>query len=327
MTSSRTTRNGRCDIRRTGPWTRGRTESVRDEDAVRAAHRPAPGTATSSTGCRPGGRDCRAPEGHRARMLPGPCMTGSRTARAGSAAGAGAGPAEGEGDVRSVPSGGRGRGGSLADRLRIAGTTEFPGPDEAAVPRPMAIVDAVRPFLRGVDLDDRHDEWVGSRPCTPDGLPLVEPTTSPRVFVTGGHGTAGLVFSGRASPPRPARPAPDCGRQSSGRGKWVSPNVCHSTTSWRSAGRMGRPCGCSTYPDRLPERVGLLGVDHVPDPPGARRGIPLRIGFAGQPGGSAGEGVAVPVPLTHRDPARLDLVDGVRDAVDGHVRPRGGRCW
>jgi D-amino-acid dehydrogenase len=57
-----------------------------------------------------------------------------------------------------------------------------------------AIVDAVRPFLAGVDLDDRQDEWVGSRPCTADGLPLIGATASARVFVAGGHGMWGIAL-------------------------------------------------------------------------------------------------------------------------------------
>ena len=83
----------------------------------------------------------------------------------------------------------------LGGRLRVAGMMEFRRPDDPLDPRRIAaIVDAVRPFLRGVDLDDRHSEWVGSRPCTPDGLPLVGPTASPRVFVAGGHGMWGIAL-------------------------------------------------------------------------------------------------------------------------------------
>ena len=83
----------------------------------------------------------------------------------------------------------------LGDRLRVAGMMEFRRPGEPLDPRRVtAVVDAVRPFLRGVDLDDRRDEWVGSRPCTPDGLPLVGATTSPRVFVAGGHGMWGIAL-------------------------------------------------------------------------------------------------------------------------------------
>jgi glycine/D-amino acid oxidase-like deaminating enzyme len=83
----------------------------------------------------------------------------------------------------------------LGDRLRIAGMMEFRHPRAPLDPRRIrAIVDAVRPFLHGVDLDDRRDEWVGSRPCTPDGLPLVGATASPRIYVAGGHGMWGVTL-------------------------------------------------------------------------------------------------------------------------------------
>jgi D-amino-acid dehydrogenase len=81
------------------------------------------------------------------------------------------------------------------DRLRVAGMMEFRPADAPLDPRRVeAIVAAVRPLLEGVDLDDRQDEWVGSRPCTPDGLPLVGGTRSPRVFVSGGHGMWGIAL-------------------------------------------------------------------------------------------------------------------------------------
>jgi glycine/D-amino acid oxidase-like deaminating enzyme len=83
----------------------------------------------------------------------------------------------------------------LGDRLRVAGMMEFRRPGEPLDPRRIrAITEAVRPFLSGVDLDDRHDEWVGSRPCTPDGLPLLGATASPHVFVAGGHGMWGIAL-------------------------------------------------------------------------------------------------------------------------------------
>lgn len=83
----------------------------------------------------------------------------------------------------------------LGDRLRVAGMMEFRRPDEALDPRRIsAIVESTRPMLRGADLDDRSEEWVGSRPCTPDGLPLVGRTDSGRVFVAGGHGMWGITL-------------------------------------------------------------------------------------------------------------------------------------
>ncbi|MEV4900404.1 FAD-dependent oxidoreductase [Citricoccus sp. NPDC055426] len=80
-------------------------------------------------------------------------------------------------------------------RFRIAGTMEFRGPDEPLQPRRIeAIVNQARSLMTGMDLDDRQDEWVGSRPVTPDGLPLVGATEAPGVYVAGGHGMWGIVL-------------------------------------------------------------------------------------------------------------------------------------
>ncbi|MFP5335746.1 MAG: NAD(P)/FAD-dependent oxidoreductase [Actinomycetes bacterium] len=83
----------------------------------------------------------------------------------------------------------------LKDRLRVAGMMEFRSPDAALDPRRIAaIADAARPLLAGADLDDRQDEWVGSRPCTADGLPLIGATRERGVFVAGGHGMWGITL-------------------------------------------------------------------------------------------------------------------------------------
>ncbi|MEP6629060.1 MAG: FAD-dependent oxidoreductase [Lapillicoccus sp.] len=83
----------------------------------------------------------------------------------------------------------------LGDRLRVAGMMEFRRPEAPLdARRVQAIAEAARPFLRGADLDDRQDEWVGSRPCTADGLPLIGATRSPRVFAAGGHGMWGITL-------------------------------------------------------------------------------------------------------------------------------------
>jgi D-amino-acid dehydrogenase len=83
----------------------------------------------------------------------------------------------------------------LADRVRIAGMMEFRPYGAPLDPRRVqAIAAAVRPLLRDADLDDRRDVWVGSRPCTIDGLPLIGATRSPRVFIAGGHGMWGMTL-------------------------------------------------------------------------------------------------------------------------------------
>jgi D-amino-acid dehydrogenase len=80
-------------------------------------------------------------------------------------------------------------------RLRIAGMMELRRADAAFDPRRVsAIVESVRPLVEGVDLDSRSEEWVGPRPLTIDGLPLIGATASPRVFVAGGHGMWGLTL-------------------------------------------------------------------------------------------------------------------------------------
>jgi D-amino-acid dehydrogenase len=83
----------------------------------------------------------------------------------------------------------------IGERLRVAGMMEFRKPEAALDQRRIrAIAEAARPLLRGADLDNRQDEWVGSRPCTADGLPLIGATKSPRVFAAGGHGMWGITL-------------------------------------------------------------------------------------------------------------------------------------
>lgn len=83
----------------------------------------------------------------------------------------------------------------LGDRLRLAGMMEFRSPDAPFDPRRIsAIIEAARPLLSGVDFEARSEEWVGARPCTSDGLPLIGATGSDRIFVAGGHGMWGLTL-------------------------------------------------------------------------------------------------------------------------------------
>lgn len=83
----------------------------------------------------------------------------------------------------------------LGDRARIAGTMEFRDADAPKDPRRMqSLVAQARALLRGARLDDRQDEWVGARPCTADGLPLVGAGSDSRVYVAGGHGMWGIFL-------------------------------------------------------------------------------------------------------------------------------------
>lgn len=77
--------------------------------------------------------------------------------------------------------------------LRVSGTMEFRDPHAPAVPaRVGAIVASASPLLDGVRWAERSDIWVGSRPVTPDGRPLIG-EISRRVYMAGGHGMWGLA--------------------------------------------------------------------------------------------------------------------------------------
>ncbi|PWD52017.1 amino acid dehydrogenase [Serinibacter arcticus] len=83
----------------------------------------------------------------------------------------------------------------LRGRLRVAGMMEFRRPGEPLDQRRIAAIRrAAEPMITGADFDDRREEWVGSRPCTVDGLPLIGPTRSPRVVAAGGHGMWGVTL-------------------------------------------------------------------------------------------------------------------------------------
>ncbi len=83
----------------------------------------------------------------------------------------------------------------LGDRFRIAGTMEFRDVNHKLEPKRIeAIVAAATPVYKGINWENRKEEWVGGRPCTADGLPLVGQTASSRVSVGGGHGMWGVAL-------------------------------------------------------------------------------------------------------------------------------------
>lgn len=77
--------------------------------------------------------------------------------------------------------------------MRVAGTMEFRGPDDPVVPaRVRSIVSSAAHLLDGVRWDERSDVWVGPRPVSADGLPVIG-QVSAGVYVAGGHGMWGLA--------------------------------------------------------------------------------------------------------------------------------------
>jgi len=77
--------------------------------------------------------------------------------------------------------------------MRVAGTMEFRGPDDPVVPaRVRSIVGSATRFLDGPRWAERTDVWVGPRPVTADGLPVVGQVAD-GLYVAGGHGMWGLA--------------------------------------------------------------------------------------------------------------------------------------
>lgn len=83
----------------------------------------------------------------------------------------------------------------LARGLRVAGMMELRAHDAPLdVRRVDTLAATLRTVLPTARVDARGDEWVGARPCTADGLPLIGPTRSARVHVAGGHGMWGVAL-------------------------------------------------------------------------------------------------------------------------------------
>jgi len=72
---------------------------------------------------------------------------------------------------------------------------EFADPDAPlAQTRIQSMITALRPLVTGLDWDGRANDWVGPRPLTTDGVPLVGRTATPGVYVAGGNGMWGVTL-------------------------------------------------------------------------------------------------------------------------------------
>jgi D-amino-acid dehydrogenase len=79
--------------------------------------------------------------------------------------------------------------------MRIAGTMEFRSPDAPVDQRRVdAIIRSAKDYMDGVDWASVSDVWVGPRPVTSDGLPLIGATRHERIYVAGGHGMWGMTL-------------------------------------------------------------------------------------------------------------------------------------
>jgi D-amino-acid dehydrogenase len=84
----------------------------------------------------------------------------------------------------------------LGAQLRVAGFAELCGPERRVDPRRIeALCQAVRETFPGACRFDDPQPWVGLRPATPGGRPLVGATRWPGVWLNAGHGALGLTLA------------------------------------------------------------------------------------------------------------------------------------
>ena len=84
----------------------------------------------------------------------------------------------------------------LGDRIRVGGTAEVGSYEVRLVPARRAPLDRSLTdlFPRGGDLS-RSTFWSGLRPMTPDGPPIIGPSSIENLFLNTGHGTLGWTMA------------------------------------------------------------------------------------------------------------------------------------
>ena len=84
----------------------------------------------------------------------------------------------------------------MGDFLRLAGTLELSGLNHTLLQRRLEnLTDSAGRYLTGLEGGLSRDDWVGLRPVTPDGLPMVGPAPGlDGLFVANGHAMLGLTL-------------------------------------------------------------------------------------------------------------------------------------
>lgn len=85
----------------------------------------------------------------------------------------------------------------LEDVLRFAGTLEFSGMDFSINRRRVkAIIEAAKAYLQQIEDLGIVKTWCGLRPCTPDGLPIIDFIPGYKnLIVAAGHGMLGITLA------------------------------------------------------------------------------------------------------------------------------------
>jgi D-amino-acid dehydrogenase len=84
----------------------------------------------------------------------------------------------------------------MGDFLRLAGTLELSGINHTIVPARLENLNhSASRYLSGLEGGESRDDWVGLRPVTHDGLPVVGPAPGLEgLFVANGHAMLGLTL-------------------------------------------------------------------------------------------------------------------------------------
>jgi D-amino-acid dehydrogenase len=84
----------------------------------------------------------------------------------------------------------------MGDFLRLAGTLELSGVNHRVVqPRLKNLTESAGRYLHGLEEGTSQDDWVGLRPVTPDGMPMLGPAPNlSGLFVANGHAMLGLTL-------------------------------------------------------------------------------------------------------------------------------------
>jgi D-amino-acid dehydrogenase len=84
----------------------------------------------------------------------------------------------------------------MGDYLRLAGTLELSGTNQSILqPRLENLSRSAAEYLEGLGEGPSQDDWVGLRPCTPDGLPVIGRSPAlDGLWVATGHAMLGLTL-------------------------------------------------------------------------------------------------------------------------------------
>lgn len=84
----------------------------------------------------------------------------------------------------------------LGDRVRVAGFVEIGAESDAIPPaRTSALLDAVREVLGYAAIDGDIRPWMGQRPATPSGRPIIGRTPVEHLYLNVGHGALGWTLA------------------------------------------------------------------------------------------------------------------------------------